>query len=162
VVDGVAKAYAMTGWRIGWAIAASGVARAMTALQSHTTSNAATVSQYAALAALTRREESGRAIAAMLEQLAGRRAGAMAILRDAGVPFIEPAGAFYLFLRVPGDPAAEPGSAFAARLLEERQVAIVPGAAFGTPEWVRISFAAPTDQVLEGVRRTVGLLREWV
>ncbi|HEY0994877.1 MAG TPA: pyridoxal phosphate-dependent aminotransferase [Gemmatimonadaceae bacterium] len=162
VVDGVAKAYAMTGWRIGWAIAPSGVARAMTALQSHTTSNAATVSQYAALAALTRREESGRAIAAMLEQLAARRAGAMAILRDAGVPFIEPAGAFYLFLRVPGDPAAEPGSAFAARLLEEREVAIVPGAAFGTPEWVRISFAAPTDQVLEGVRRTVGLLREWV
>ncbi len=161
VVDGVAKAYAMTGWRIGWAIAPSGVSRSMTALQSHTTSNAATVSQYAALAALTRREESDRAIAAMVDVLGARREAAVAILREARVRFIEPAGAFYLFLRIPGDPAAAPGSAFAARLLDEREVAIVPGAAFGTPEWVRISFAAPTEQVLEGVRRTVELLREW-
>lgn len=161
VVDGVAKAYAMTGWRIGWAIAPSGVSRAMTALQSHTTSNAATVSQYAALAALTRREESERAISAMVGELARRREGAMAILRDAGAEFIPPAGAFYLFVRVPGDPGTASGTAFAARLLEEREVAIVPGDAFGAPEWVRISFAAPTEQVLEGIRRTAGLLREW-
>jgi aspartate aminotransferase len=161
VVDGVAKAYAMTGWRIGWAIAPSGVSRAMTALQSHTTSNAATVSQYAALAALTRREESERAISAMVGELARRREGAMAILRDAGAEFIPPAGAFYLFVRVPGDPGTASGTAFAARLLEEREVAIVPGDAFGAPEWVRISFAAPTEQVLEGIRRAAGLLREW-
>ena len=133
----------------------------MTALQSHTTSNAATVSQYAALAALTRREESERAISAMVGELARRREGAMAILRDAGAEFIPPAGAFYLFVRVPGDPGTASGTAFAARLLEEREVAIVPGDAFGAPEWVRISFAAPTEQVLEGIRRTAGLLREW-
>lgn len=161
VVDGVAKAYAMTGWRIGWAIAPSGVSRAMTALQSHTTSNAATVSQYAALAALSRREESERAIAAMVDLLGTRREAAMAILREARVHFIEPAAAFYLFLRVPGDVGTAPGRAFAARLLEERGVAIVPGTAFGTPEWVRISFAAPTGEVLEGVRRAVDLLKGW-
>lgn len=158
VVDGVAKAYAMTGWRIGWSIAPEKVTRSILALQSHTTSNATTVSQHAALAALTRREESEAAIAGMVETLKSRRDAAMAILREAGATFIEPQGAFYLFVRVPDGEDPSPGSAFATRLLEERDVAVVPGAAFGTPEWIRISFAAPTEQVEEGVRRVAALL----
>jgi aspartate aminotransferase len=159
VFNGVAKAYAMTGWRIGWAIAPLPLARAMTALQSHTTSNAATPSQYAALAALTCRADAERAIAAMVAELRTRRDAVCALLRAAGVDFIHPAGAFYVFIRVPPtDAGADTGSIFARRLLEERDVAVVPGAAFGAPAWVRLSFAAPLDEVLEGVRRIVRAL----
>jgi len=67
---------------------------------------------------------------------------------------VQPDGAFYLYIRV-GD-----GDAFAGRLLEKHGVAIVPGAAFLTPEWVRLSYAAPTEQVLEGVRRLVAAIQD--
>jgi aspartate aminotransferase len=160
VVDGVAKAYAMTGWRIGWSIAPSEVSRRMCALQSHTTSNASTLSQHATLCALSSREQSETAIAQMVGEFRRRRDAAAQRLRDADVDFIEPCGAFYLFLRVPsngGDP--DPGTSFARKLLDERDVAVVPGAAFQTPDWIRISYAAPMEDVLEGVRRAVELLR---
>ncbi len=159
IVDGVAKAYAMTGWRIGWSIAPAVVARAICALQSHTTSNASTLSQHAALCALSSREQSETAIAEMVAEFRRRRDAAAALLRAACVDFIEPRGAFYLFIRVPqrGD-AAEPGAAFARELLDTRDVAVVPGTAFRTPEWIRVSYAAPMDDVLEGVRRIVAQL----
>jgi aspartate aminotransferase len=153
VVNGVAKAYAMTGWRIGWAIAPRPIAAAMGALQSHTTSNPATVSQYAALAALSDRAAAQVAIGEMVEVFRQRRDAAVAILDAAGVTYVRPDGAFYLYIRV-GD-----GTAFAQQLLESQGVAIVPGAAFFTPEWVRLSYAAPTEQVLEGVRRLVAAIQ---
>lgn len=160
IVDGVAKAYAMTGWRIGWSIAPPELTRAICALQSHTTSNASTPAQHAALCALSSREESAAAIAAMVGEFRRRRDAATALLRAACVDVIEPRGAFYLYLRVPareGEP--DPGTAFARELLDTRDVAIVPGAAFRTPEWVRISYAAPMEDVLEGVKRVVECLR---
>jgi aspartate aminotransferase len=165
VVDGVAKAYAMTGWRLGWAIAPREVARSITALQSHTTSNASSMAQHAALAALTEHEAADRAIGAMVARFDGRRRAALALLDEApSMPRTEPRGAFYLFLDVsptaPNDPDA--GTAFARRLLEEHDVAIVPGAAFLTPRWVRVSYAAPDRDVVEGVRRLVALFRSIV
>ena len=157
VVNGVAKSFAMTGWRIGWSITTPALASTMTAFQSHTTSNAATLAQHATLAALSDRESATRAIHAMVSELRGRRDDALAILRAGGVSVIEPQGAFYLYVHAgaatSGDSA--PGTSFANRLLEQHDVAVVPGAAFGTPEWVRVSYAAPRDQVLEGVRRIV-------
>ena len=159
VVDGVAKAYAMTGWRIGWSIAPRAVAQAMCALQSHTTSNTSTISQHAALCALSSRDSSRVAIEQMVAEFRRRRDAATALLRTAGVDFIEPKGAFYLFVRVPGgknDP--EPGTTFARALLDEHDVAVVPGAAFRSPDWIRMSYAAPMEDVLEGVRRAVALL----
>lgn len=159
VVDGVAKAYAMTGWRIGWSISPPQTARAMSALQSHTTSNASTPSQHAALAALADRAAATSAIASMVSEFRRRRDAAAALLRAACVEFIDPCGAFYFFFRVPGrgdDP--EPGSTFARELLDTRDVAIVPGAAFRTPEWARISYAAPMDDVMQGVTRVVEML----
>lgn len=157
VVDGMAKAYAMTGWRIGWAIAPPPVARALTALQSHTTSNATTVAQHAALAALNRRDEAESAIALMVARYRERRDAGLAILRGAGLPVVQPDGAFYLFIDVSGaSPAGEDaGSSFATRLLEEQGVAVVPGAAFHLPGWVRASYAATLDDVAEGMRRLV-------
>ncbi|MGH7662979.1 MAG: pyridoxal phosphate-dependent aminotransferase [Gemmatimonadaceae bacterium] len=160
VCNGVAKAYAMTGWRIGWAIAPRDVARAMTALQSHTTSNAASVSQHAALAALTDEDAANAAIGSMVASFRERRDAALAVVRDeGGLHVVEPEGAFYLFIDVAGyrrgTRTADTGSAFAESLLAEQCVAVVPGAAFLAPNWIRVSYAAPMGQVLEGVRRVV-------
>src|SRR5918999_2604816 len=162
VIDGVAKAYAMTGWRIGWAIAPRELAAAMTALQSHTTSNAAAPSQHAAVAALTNREAADASVTAMVAEFGRRRDAVLAVLRaEPGLQIVEPEGAFYLFARVgEDDPARDDGAAFAQRLLEEHEVAIVPGSAFLTPGWVRMSYAAPIDDVVEGTRRLVRLWRE--
>jgi aspartate aminotransferase len=153
VINGVAKAYAMTGWRIGWAIAPRAVAAAMTALQSHTTSNAAAVSQHAALAALTDTVASEAAISEMVTQFRARRNAGVALLDAAGVRYVRPDGAFYLYIDVGGD-----GGAFATRLLDEQGVAVVPGDAFLTPEWIRLSYAAPLETVIEGLRRVVATL----
>jgi aspartate aminotransferase len=160
VVDGVAKAYAMTGWRIGWSIAPGEVSRRIRALQSHTTSNTSTLSQHAALCALSSQEQSNAAIATMVGEFRRRRDAAAHLLRDAKIDFIDPRGAFYLFLRVPSSGDENAGNSFAAKLLDERDVAVVPGAAFHTPDWIRISYAAPMEDVLEGVRRTIELLRQ--
>jgi aspartate aminotransferase len=162
VVNGVAKAYAMTGWRIGWTISSPLLAAAMTALQSHTTSNAATVSQHAALAALSMRAEADAAVIAMVAQFQTRRDAALAILREEPrIRVLAPDGAFYLYLRAPGaGKSADAGGAFAAHLLEKAGVAIVPGAAFGTPDWVRVSYAAEQAQVEEAMRRLVAAFKE--
>jgi aspartate aminotransferase len=157
VVDGVAKSFAMTGWRIGWSIAPRALARSMTALQSHTTSNASTVAQHAALAALSDETAGAAAIAAMVAEFKRRRDAALTLLRGAGADVIEPLGAFYLYVRI-GDAAdgnPEPGTEFARRLLETADVAVVPGVAFRSPEWIRVSYAAPAQEVMEGVRRII-------
>ena len=157
VVDGLAKSMAMPGWRIGWSIGPASLARSMAALQSHTTSNATTISQHAALSALSDTNGYQSALAAMMGELRRRREGALGMLRKGGIEVLEPEGAFYLFIRAgqasPDDP--EPGTRVAERLLDSLDVAVVAGAAFRAPEWVRVSFAAPTADVLEGVRRIV-------
>jgi len=162
-IDGMAKSFAMTGWRIGWAIATPPVARSLTALQSHTTSNATTVAQFGALEALRQREMAETAIAAMVNEYRRRRDAALDILRRPGGPaVVPPDGAFYLFIDVqdtsPG--ADDAGSVFSQRLLEEKGVAVVPGAAFRTPGWIRVSYAAAQEAVVEGVRRIVDLRAE--
>lgn len=161
VIDGVAKAYAMTGWRIGWAIAPREVAAAMTALQSHTTSNAAAPSQHAALAALTNREAAKNSIVSMVAEFQRRRDAVLSIVRaERDLDVVEPEGAFYLFIRVGSDDhARDEGAAFARRLLDEHEVAVVPGSAFLTPGWVRMSYAAPIADAVEGTRRLVQLWR---
>jgi aspartate aminotransferase len=156
VVDGLAKTFAMTGWRIGWSIAPRALSASLIALQSHTTSNATTLSQHAAVAALTM-PEAEEASRSMVAEFKRRRDRALAELKSAGVTVLEPKGAFYLFIRVGRASSADPdpGTRFAHRLLEEFGVAVVPGVAFGTPEWIRLSYAAPIEDVLEGVRRVL-------
>jgi aspartate aminotransferase len=163
VVDGVAKSFAMTGWRIGWSIAPRPLSRSMAALQSHTTSNAATISQHAALAALSNAAAATDAIGHMVGEFRRRRDAALDLLRRASIEVIEPQGAFYLYIRIAASTAedAEPGTTFARRLLEEHDVAVVPGAAFRSPEWIRVSYAAPAEQVMEGVRRIIAARISW-
>jgi aspartate aminotransferase len=165
VIDGMAKSFAMTGWRIGWAIANTVVAKTLTAFQSHTTSNATTVAQYAALEALSRRDEAEAAIAGMVSEYRRRRDAALEVLRKPNGPaVIQPDGAFYLYIDVQDTNPnhADAGSLFAAKLLEEHGVAVVPGAAFQTPGWIRLSYAAAQEAVVEGVRRIIRLRDEMI
>lgn len=155
VVNGVAKAYAMTGFRIGWTVAPRSVSQAMTALQSHTTSNASTPAQHAALAALTRTAEADQAVAAMVAEFHARRDAALAILKAIpDLDLVEPQGAFYLFFRAPGGD----GTHFANQLLEHEGIAVVPGSAFGTPAWVRVSYAAARQDVETAMH---AIVRTW-
>ena len=157
VIDGVAKAYAMTGWRIGWTVAPRAVSAAMGALQSHTTSNAAAVSQHAALEALTNVDAAEKAIAHMVSEFQARRDAVVTEARMApGLRFVYPDGAFYLYANVATEKGGN-GTAFAAALLEKHDIAVVPGAAFFTPDWVRLSYAAPRENVITGVQRLVEL-----
>jgi len=161
VVNGVAKAYAMTGWRIGWTISVAPLARVLTALQSHTTSNASTISQHAAVAALTMRDAADAAVGAMVEQFRTRRDVALGILREEPrIQVLSPEGAFYLFLRAPAaEGGASAGDRFAEHLLEVGGVALVPGTAFMAPDWVRVSYAAKQSQVEEATHRVVQAFR---
>jgi aspartate aminotransferase len=156
----MAKAFAMTGWRIGWAISNTALTKSLVALQSHTTSNATTVAQYASLEALRKTDEAEAAIAEMVAEYHRRRNAALQVLRAPGGPtVVQPDGAFYLFIDVedtsPGTEDA--GSAFATRLLEAHGVAVVPGAAFRAPGWIRLSYAAALEAVVEGAKRIVEL-----
>lgn len=155
VINGVAKAYAMTGWRIGWSIAPVAVTKAMTAFQSHATSNPSSVSQYAALAAMSRVEEADAAVADMVKHFHRRRDAVLQALKAfPSVRYVHPAGAFYLYVNVAGfEGAADPGAAFAERVLERENVAVVPGGAFLTPNWIRMSYATTEAIAVEGVTR---------
>lgn len=155
VVNGVAKAWAMTGWRVGWTISPAPVAKAMTALQSHTTSNTATVAQHAALAALTLGESVDSTVRDMVATFKARRDAALPILKASrNLTVVPPDGAFYFYVKVPGaGTMPDAGGAFCNTLLEKAGVAIVPGSAFRTPDWVRISYAADTAQVIEACKR---------
>jgi aspartate aminotransferase len=165
VVNGVSKAYAMTGWRIGWTLAPAELTAAMDNLQSQQTSNPCSVSQYAALAALTGPQE---CVAAMREEFARRRAYTLERLRAIpGVTLPEPGGAFYAFFNISaylgkrlGQGAAPAdATAFCAQLLEEAHVALVSGDAFGAPGYARLSFAAGMDRLAAGLEKLAAFLQ---
>jgi aspartate aminotransferase len=165
VVNGVAKTYAMTGWRVGWLIGPIDVVKAAANLQSHLTSNVANVSQRAALAAV-----SGdlSAVAYMREAFDRRRQTMVRMLREInGVECPEPDGAFYAYPSVKGllgreirGRRAKTSGELAALILEESEVAVVPGEAFGPSGYLRLSYALGDDDLVEGVARIQKLLGE--
>jgi aspartate aminotransferase len=157
LIYGVSKAYAMTGWRVGLALAPGPVAKAMAALQSHTTSGANHPAQYAAAAALgDERVEAD--VARMVAEFRKRRDLVVSRFRRAlpGVEFVEPTGAFYFFFRVDSLGKIS-GTEFCTRLVTEKGVALVPGAAFGDDRWVRLSYAAATHDLTRALDRIVEL-----
>lgn len=148
VVSGVSKAYAMAGYRLGWAVAEPGLAEAIGNFQSLTTSGVAGLSQEAALAALSGPQ---LCVGHAKAHYQGRVAWAMqALALVPGLGWAVPDGAFYLFVKVPGDDMA-----IAHRLLEEAKLAVVPGQAFGMPGYVRLSLAGAEARVRLGVERMV-------
>ncbi len=158
LINGVAKAYAMTGWRIGWSLAPHAVTRAMIAVQSHTTSNPAAVSQHAAFAALTHVDQSDAAIDEMMTAFKRRRDAVLEALGPVRDRTVFPAGAFYLYVNVSSFGGDNPGARFSEALLEKHQVAVVPGSAFLTPDWIRASYATSDEIAVEGMRRIAQLL----
>ena len=162
VVNGVAKTYAMTGWRVGWMIGPTDVIKAATNFQSHATSNVANVAQQAALAAVAGPLDD----VAMMRSAFQRRGTEMHRLLSAipGVTCLEPQGAFYCFPNVSGLLGRPLGGSVANTTLEladlvltEAKVAFVPGEAFGTPGYARFSFALGDDDIAEGISRIAEL-----
>ena len=165
VVNGVAKTYAMTGWRVGWLVGPVDVVKAATNLQSHATSNVANVSQRAAIAALT---GDLSAVGEMREAF-DRRRQTMVRMLDAipGVTCPEPEGAFYCYASVKGllgktlrGQTPTTSVELAELVLEEAGVAVVPGEAFGTPGYFRLSYALGDEDLEKGVGRLADLLAE--
>ncbi len=163
VVNGVAKTYAMTGWRVGWMIGPTDVIKAAGNLQSHLTSNVSNVSQRAALAAL----DGGLDDVRRMREAFDRRRGTIVEMLAAipGVVCPEPEGAFYAFPSLKGVLGREIGGVtptttvdLATVILEQAKVAIVPGEAFGAPGYARMSYALGDDDLVEGVRRMAKLL----
>ena len=158
IVNGVAKTYAMTGWRVGWMVGPTDVMKAAINFQSHATSNVSNVAQQAALAAV-----SGDLSAVhMMREAFERRGKAMhQMLNDIpGVTCIEPQGAFYCFANMKGLLGRPLGGHISTSTLEladivlgQVKVAFVPGEAFGTPGYARFSFALGDDNIAEGIRR---------
>jgi len=165
VVNGVAKTYAMTGWRVGWMIGPKDVVKAATNLQSHATSNVANVSQVAALAAV-----SGDLTAVDEMKIAFDRRRRLIVDQLNAIPGIDcptPEGAFYVYPSVKGVLGKEirgqrptSSSELAALILDEAEVAVVPGEAFGTPGYMRLSYATSDEKITEGVARMSALLAE--
>jgi aspartate/methionine/tyrosine aminotransferase len=165
VLNGVAKTYAMTGWRVGWMAGPTDVIKAATNLQSHLSSNVANVSQRAAVEALT---GSLDAVAEMRTAFDRRRRTIVELLSAIpGVQCPTPRGAFYVYpdvrelvgRQIRGQ-KIETSLDLAAAVLEHAEVAVVPGEAFGTPGYFRLSYALGDDDLRTGVERMGALLRE--
>jgi len=165
ILNGVAKTYAMTGWRVGWMIGPKDVIKAATNLQSHLTSNVSNVSQRAAIAALT---GDLKAVHAMGEAFNRRRALIVGLLNEIpGFVCPTPTGAFYVYPSVKGvlgktirGKTPTTSAELATLLLEEVEVAAVPGEAFGPCGYLRFSYATSDADIVEGIGRIKKLLTE--
>ena len=164
-VNGVSKTYAMTGWRVGYLAAPKDVAKAIDSFQSHATSNASSISQYATIEALAAPESE---IADMVGVFAKRRAKILQLIDGIeGVRAVEPDGAFYVMLvidelygKVYHDKAITNSIEFADALLEAEKVATVPGISFGADDCVRLSYALGEEDIEEGLRRIARFVSE--
>ena len=167
IVSGVSKAYAMTGWRIGWTLGPPALIKAMDTLQSQETSNPCSVSQYAAIAAVSGPQET---VEVMRQKFQERRS--LVLSRLAKLPeitYAEPGGAFYAFFNVGrhfGRPLGRSGRSvstatdFCTHLLEDAHVALVTGDAFGAPGYVRLSFATNEETLNTGFDHIAAFLGE--
>ncbi len=165
LVNSLSKAYAMTGWRIGYAAGPAEVVRAMDTFQSQVTSNPTSIAQRAAVVALTGPQDCVRAMRAAFAE---RRDVIVAALNGLpGVSCVLPGGAFYAFPNVAGclgrrtgDRVLRTSADLAEYLLDEAKVAVVPGAEFGSDTHLRLSYATSTENIVEGVRRMGAALRQ--
>ncbi len=165
ILNGVAKTYAMTGWRVGWMIGPKDVIKAATNLQSHLSSNVNNVAQRAAIAALT---GDLKAVDAMKVAFDRRRKLMVKMLNEIpGVVCPTPEGAFYVYPSVKGllgkeirGKVCNTSAELAALILEEAEVAVVPGEAFGPSGYIRLSYALGDEDLVEGVTRMQKLLGE--
>ncbi len=166
VVNGMSKSYSMTGWRIGYLAAPKEIAKAVSSMQSHTTSNACSIAQYASVTALES-EESDKFIEKMQETFDERRKYMVKTLQSTeGIILPEPKGAFYVFADVSafygktfmGEKVT--GSLSFAELALKKGVAVVPGIAFGDDDCIRLSYAISIEDIKEGLKRLKDFIAE--
>jgi aspartate/methionine/tyrosine aminotransferase len=163
ILNGVAKTYAMTGWRVGWMIGPKDVIKAATNLQSHLSSNVSNISQRAAIAALNNDLSAVKEMGVAFDR---RRKLIVKLLNEIpGVECPTPTGAFYVYPSVKGVLGKEikgkrptTSAELANLILEEVEVAVVPGEAFGPSGYVRLSYATSDADIVEGVTRIKNLL----
>ncbi|MGC4083792.1 MAG: aminotransferase class I/II-fold pyridoxal phosphate-dependent enzyme [Vicinamibacterales bacterium] len=159
ICGSASKAYAMTGWRCGWSIGPAAAIAAQHALQSHATSNVSSITQQAAIEALTGSQEP---VAQMLAEYRRRRDALHAWLAvDARLRIVKPAGAFYLFPDVSEIISAagfSTATELAEALLHEARVAVTPGEAFDAPGFIRLSYATSMDVLREGSERMLAFI----
>lgn len=154
--SGFAKSHSMTGWRVGYTAAPMEIVKAMTRIQSHSTSNVCTFAQYGAIAAL---ESSQECVKQMLAAFAERRQYMYQAINDIPqLSCIKPDGAFYLFVDI--SKVGIGSFEFCKELLDQKQVAAIPGIAFGTDSCIRFSYATDMDTIKEGVKRLAEFVAE--
>ncbi len=155
ISNGFAKGYAMTGWRLGYLAGPVEIIQGASTLQSHATSNVCTFAQYGAIAALSGPSDE---FGIMLSAFTKRRKAIMSMVDDIdGLSYVEPKGAFYLFIDI--NQLGLGSIEFCDRLLTEKHVAIIPGAAFGAEGTIRISYATDMDTIERGMERLSGFVK---
>lgn len=157
VINGLSKAYAMTGWRIGYSACDARIAKVIANIQSHETSNPNTIAQYAAIEAL-QSPESEKSVEEMRKAFEKRRNMMIALIEEIpGVSYVSPVGAFYVMVKVSGYYGEKNGFdssiTFASKLLEAEKVAVIPGIAFGADEYIRLSYATSEENIQSGLER---------
>lgn len=166
IINGMSKSFAMTGWRIGYLAAPTAIAKAISSMQSHTTSNACSISQYASTTALV--DEKGKTFIEEMQKVFDERRIYMVerLKKMQGVVCIEPKGAFYVFVDVSGfygkkykDIAVNGSLSFADAALQEG-VALIPGIAFGDDNCIRLSYAISLEDIKEGLDRLEKFIKE--
>ena len=161
VVNSMSKTFAMTGWRLGWAVAHPDIIDNVGKIQSHSTSNPSSISQYAAIEALNGTDDE---VKRMYDAYTERRAWLVPAINNLdGFCCTDPDGAFYVFPEVKGffgRGGIEDSNSFARYLLDEARVAVVPGIAFGNDDFIRISYATSMDRLKEGMKRIEAALKK--
>ena len=157
IINRLSKAYAMTGWRVGYALGPEAFISKLNTMQTHLTSNASSIAQWAAYGAMRDGEEDVLRMKSAFEK---RRSLILGLIKD--MPYVtvnEPQGAFYVFLDIRKAPLSD-DMEFCTKLLDEKYVAAVPGTAFFTQGFVRFSYACSDENIVEGMKRLKEFLEE--
>ncbi|GAB6167735.1 pyridoxal phosphate-dependent aminotransferase [Clostridium carnis] len=165
VINGLSKSYAMTGWRIGYSASSNEIAKLMTSVQSHTTSNINSISQYAALEALSGPQDEIKDMIIEFEKRRNFMVDKISTIK--GLSLIKPNGAFYVMVNISRYYGKELNGykinnslEFASKILEEEKVAVIPGVAFGLDNYIRLSYATSIDIIKEGLNRIEAFLNK--
>ena len=166
IINGMSKSYSMTGWRIGYLAAPSSIAKAISSMQSHTTSNACSIAQYASVTAL--RDSEGKEFIDKMQKVFDERRKLMVKMLSEidGIESIEPKGAFYVFVNVSKlygktfEGVKVEGSLSFADCALKAGVALIPGIAFGNDECIRLSYAISKEDIEEGLKRFAKFIKE--